>query len=415
MPIASRNELLAEVDAALVNPADARTLLVVRLRKLAAIGQLRGERVAGEVLEATHARLDEFARSCEFMADLGEGTFALLAEGGEAHAEALAERVVAALSVPVPHAGGALYAPANAGICPLDAALGDAATHLDRALSALQRAMARGPGASELVSEARTDRAVADWQMRTLLEEAAIRGELALEYQPIHAPDGSDVRKVEALLRWDSPLLGRVSPENFVPILEESGLIRPVGEWVLRQACACAGRWRRATGLPIRVAVNLSPVQLASGSFEKIAARVLQETGCEAPWIELEVTEGVLVRDFVRLRLRLEALVAMGFTLAIDDFGAGYSSLGQLAQLPVHQLKIDRSLVAGLPDSGKRGGIVTAVVALAEALGLGVTCEGVERADQAQWLARFPGIRCQGYLYSRPMPESGIDAFLRGS
>ena len=415
MPVADRDELVAELDAALRESGDARALVVVRLRKLAAIAQVHGEEAAAQVLADVRARLDAFAQARHFIADLGEGTFALVMEGAEEQAEALAERIIAAVSRPVTHAGAALYAPANAGICPLDASLGDASAHLDRALRALQRAMSRGPGAAEVVSEAHTERAVADWHMRTLLEEAGIRGELSLEYQPIHAPDGGDVRKVEALVRWDSPVLGRVSPENFIPILEESGLIRPVGEWILRQACASVRTWRSVTGLPIRVAVNLSPVQLTSASFEKTAARVLQESGCEAAWIELEVTEGVLVRDFARLRNRLEALAAMGFTLAIDDFGAGYSSLGQLAQMPVHNLKIDRSLVSGLPDSGKRGGIVAAVVGLADALGLGVTCEGVERADQAQWLARFAGIRCQGYFFSRPMAQKAVPGFLRGA
>jgi len=279
-------------------------------------------------------------------------------------------------------------------------------------MRALQQAMSKGPGAIGVVSEARVERDVQDWEMRSLLEEAGLRGEFSLEYQPILALAGAEVRKVEALLRWDSPTLGRVAPDRFIPVLEESGLIRPVGGWVFEQACRQIRCWRVETGLPLRIAVNVSPVQLTSADFETMARRVLAETSCEAAWIELEITEGALIRSFERIKAQLDSLAAMGFTLAIDDFGAGYSSLGQLAQLPVHNLKMDRSLIDGMPDGSKRAGIVTAVIALAGALQLTVTSEGVENAEQASWLARFPGIQCQGYLFARPMTAERIRPML---
>jgi len=268
--------------------------------------------------------------------------------------------------------------------------------------------MARGPGCVDVASEARVAQAVEDWEMRTLLEEAAIRRELHLEYQTIQAPSGGPVLKVEALMRWVNPRLGRVRPDVFIPLLEDSGAIGPIGEWALREAGTQLRKWREETGSAIRMAVNISPIQLASADFVASAQRAVEESGCEASWLELEVTEGALIRSFTQVRGHLQQLAALGFTLAIDDFGAGYSSLGQLAQLPVHHLKMDRSLITGLPDGSKRAGVVKAVVALAEALGLAITAEGVELHEQADWLRRFDGMNCQGYLFSRPLPAEGV-------
>lgn len=390
-------------------------LLVLRVRKLAAIAELAGAEAAAHVASRAAERIVELSDAADFLADLGEATLALVVREDEAHAETRAERLIAAVSRDVPYGERVLFASANAGICPLGEAARDAAASLERALGALQHAMSRGPGAIEVVSDARVERALEQWEMSRLLEEAALRGEFRLEFQAVHAPDGSDIRKLEALLRWESRMLGRVGPDRFIPMLEESGLIRPVGEWVLREACRHACAWRAETGLDLRIAVNVSPVQMVSGDFERDARRVIAESRCDARWIELELTEGAIVRDFDRVRARMEALTAQGFTLAIDDFGAGYSSLGQLGQIPVNHLKMDRSLIAGLPDGGKRSGIVKAVVALADALGLGITAEGVETAAQAAWLGTFPGMRCQGYFFSRPVAPEKVPALLAAS
>lgn len=414
MKPAGREALIGQLDETLQLRRDKNSdaLVVLRLRKLATIGNLMGEGAVQHILECVAARLTDFAHAKDFVADLGEGTYALICGNEDGDVEDVAERMIATVSRHISFGECMLYAPANAGVCPLDAALGDAEAHLESAMRALQQAMSKGPGAIDVESQARVERDVGDWEMRSLLEEAGLRGEFSLEYQTIQALDGGDVRKVEALLRWDNPTLGRIAPDQFIPMLEESGLIRPIGEWVLGQACLQIRQWRVETGLPLRVAVNVSPVQLTSTDFETMAQRVLAETSCEAAWIELEITEGALIRNFERIKAPLNSLAAMGFTLAIDDFGAGYSSLGQLAQLPVHHLKMDRSLIDGMPDGSKRAGIVTAVIALAEALDLAVTSEGVESAEQASWLARFPGIHCQGYLFARPMTAARVRPLL---
>jgi EAL domain-containing protein (putative c-di-GMP-specific phosphodiesterase class I)/GGDEF domain-containing protein len=409
-----REALVDRIDKALqVAPHKAcDALVILRLRKLSTIGKLMGEGAVQGILDCVTARLADFAHGKEFVASLGEGTYALICSDADGDFEDVAERTIATVSRHIPFGECMLYAPANAGVCPLDAARGDAEAHIEYAMGALQRAMSEGPFAIVVVSQSREERDVEDWGMRSLLEEAGLRGEFSLEYQIIQALDGGEVRKVEALLRWDNPTLGRTEPDRFIPLLEDSGLIRPVGEWVLRQACLQIRQWRIEMGIPLRISVNVSPIQLTSSDFEAMARRVLAETSCEAAWVELEITEGALIRNFVRIKDRLDALAAMGFTLAIDDFGAGYSSLGQLAQLPVHHLKMDRSLIQGMPDGSKRAGIVAAVIALARALDLSVTSEGVESQEQAAWLSRFAGIDCQGYLFSRPMTAAGIRPLL---
>ncbi len=402
--------LRERIDAGRVGDA---TLVLLRLRKLASVRDMVGEAGVARILESVRERLAELVSPGELLAEMEPGTYALVCDRQDA-TEGFAERAVAAISRPIALGEALLYSPANAGVCAIEAGVEPAAL-LERATRALERAMAGGPGAIERVSRVRDDHAVADWEMRSLLEEAALRGQMSLEYQALHATSGVPTLKLEALLRWTSPALGRVSPERFVPLLEESGLIRTVGEWVLREACLQLAAWRESLGLPVRVAVNVSPVQLSLSGFEQIAQRVVHEAGCETAWIDLEVTEGAIVRDFSRMRTRLEALAAAGFKLVMDDFGAGYSSLGQLAQFSVHQLKMDKTLIAGVPADPRRAGVVKAVMALAEALSLDVTAEGVESAEQAEWLSRFPGIACQGYLFSRPLPASAVPRVLRAA
>jgi EAL domain-containing protein (putative c-di-GMP-specific phosphodiesterase class I)/GGDEF domain-containing protein len=414
MNASSRQALIARLGEVLgLRPErNAFALAMLRLRKLATIGNLMGETAVQHVLGSAATHLSGLVRAEDFVADLGDGTYAVIFADAQGDFEGVSERMIATVSRRISFGEHMLYAPANAGVCPLDPTRGDAEVHLECAMRALERAMARGPGAIEVNSDARDQDDVEEWEMRSLLEEAGLRGEFSLEYQTIQAMAGGAVRKVEALLRWDNATLGRVAPEQFIPMLEESGLIRPVGEWVLKQACLQVRQWRAETGLPLRVAVNISPVQLASTDFVVMARRVLTEISCEAAWVELEITEGALIRNFVRIKAPLESLAALGFTLAIDDFGAGYSSLGQLAQLPVHHLKLDRSLIAGMPDGSKRGGIITAVMALAKALDLTVTSEGVERPEQATWLAHFAGIQGQGFLFSRPMTAARLRPLL---
>lgn len=236
------------------------------------------------------------------------------------------------------------------------------------------------------------------------LRYALERGELTLFYQPRVDLRTGDVRSFEALLRWKHPELGMVSPAQFVPIAEESGLIVPIGEWVLREACRQNQEWR-AAGLPhVRMAVNLSSVQFRQPDLEVRIARVLEDTGLDPDGLELELTESMLLQDAEATIETLRTIREMGIHLAIDDFGTGYSSLSYIKRFPVHALKIDQSFVREVLTSPEDSAITTSIVLMGKSLDLTVVGEGVETRSQLEFLRVLECDEAQGYLFSRPVP-----------
>jgi EAL domain-containing protein (putative c-di-GMP-specific phosphodiesterase class I) len=226
-------------------------------------------------------------------------------------------------------------------------------------------------------------------------------------YQPLVRLDPRKVSGFEALLRWHHPVLGMVMPSRFIPIAEETGLIASIGEWVLRQACAEAARWPG----DVRIAVNLSPVQFDRSNIVDIVAAVLRETRLDPGRLELEITEGVVMRDSGDVLATMRRLQALGVRLALDDFGTGYSSLSYLRSFPFNKVKIDGSFLADLHGDG--GVIIRAVLGLCATLGLDTLVEGVETGEQLEWLKREGGTEVQGHLFSMPRPASGIDEIIR--
>ena len=249
--------------------------------------------------------------------------------------------------------------------------------------------------------------------MRQQLREALAGKQFELEYQPIYCLSTRRLVKAEALLRWHCPNVGKLGPDRFLPALEETGLIAPVERWVLETACAQAVRWSEA-GLGIKVSVNVSPVQLAAG-FTADVARALREQECDSSKLELEITEHSLVRNYAAAKYTVAGLAALGATVAIDDFGSGYSSLCQLAELPVHAIKVDRHLIRRIEKEPRRAAIMDAIACLARSLGLELTVEGVEDAEQARHLARYEGLRVQGYFFGRPMQAALIGDAVRAA
>jgi diguanylate cyclase (GGDEF)-like protein len=249
-------------------------------------------------------------------------------------------------------------------------------------------------------------------QLRGAIEEelrkALIDGEgLCVYYQPQVAGTDQKIIGVEALVRWQHPARGLISPEHFVPVAEESGLIGPLGEWVLRQACKASLRWPA-----LFVAVNLSPMQLRSAGFADRVLAILDETGANPAYIELEVTESVLINDDDLVRSALKQLRAAGLRIALDDFGTGYSSLSYLGRFEVDKIKIDRSFVQQVGHTSDSAAIVTAVITLGHAMGLSVTAEGVETEEQSRFLSAVGCNALQGYLFSRALPEDEVYALL---
>ena len=237
------------------------------------------------------------------------------------------------------------------------------------------------------------------------LPGALERNELRLEYQPVYRLATGELATAEALLRWDSPALGPVAPERFIRLMEENGLILEVGRWVLDRVCAQAAAWRRG-GLRAKLSLNVSAQQLEAGDFPQVVGACARRHGCDPAWLEFELTEHMLARDVDRMRSALAGLVGLGATIAIDDFGSGYSSLALLAETDVQVVKLDRSLIAGVHRHPRRGAIVEAVVSLCRTLGLAVTVEGVEEPEQAAFLRRFPSVQVQGFLFGRPRAPS---------
>ncbi|HZZ92367.1 MAG TPA: EAL domain-containing protein [Usitatibacter sp.] len=233
---------------------------------------------------------------------------------------------------------------------------------------------------------------------------ALARGELELAYQPIYRLATGQLTKMEALLRWrrgDPP----VPPDQFVPWMEDLGVIHAVGKWVIEHACEQASRWN-AQGRGAKVCFNVSPRQLEADDFPRFVRECLERTQCAPAWVELEITEHCFIRDFARTRAALSELSRIGLTIALDDFGRGYSSLGCLADLPVQSIKLDRALVAGVHAEPRRAVIVAGVMDLCRALGLEVTAEGVEHPAEAAFLERFDRIDVQGFLFGRPAPAA---------
>jgi diguanylate cyclase (GGDEF)-like protein/PAS domain S-box-containing protein len=275
----------------------------------------------------------------------------------------------------------------------------DAATLLANADSALYRAKREGRG-RVCFFESEMDRELRDRRLLLHdLRQAVEQNQLLVYFQPQARIDG-EIIGFEALVRWDHPTRGLVSPDQFIPLAEENGLIIEIGEWVLREACREAASWPR----PLQVAVNLSPVQFQAGDLERSIHQILLETGLAPTRLEVEITEGVLIGDFTRALNLLRRLKALGIRIAMDDFGTGYSSLSYLQSFPFDKIKIDRSFISNLEATPQSAEIVRAVLGLAHALHMPVVAEGVETEAQRAFLEREACEEMQGYLIGRPEP-----------
>ena len=327
---------------------------------------------------------------------------------GSAHPEdaaKLARRILSSLAHPIRVAGQEIFVNASIGIAIYPDDGEDLETLLMHADTAMYKAKEQGGSSYQAYSRAMNASALQRLTLENALRRALEREEFELHYQPIvdgrtGAPTGA-----EALVRWRHPELGLLLPSEFIPLAEENGLIVPLGEWVLRQACAQNRAWQDAGLTPIRVVVNLSSRQLRR-SLPETVGRILQATGLEARFLGLELTESLLVNHQKEDTDTLHALRAMGLHLAVDDFGTGYSSFSYLKHLPLDTLKIDRSFVREITTSPDDAAITTAIIAMAHALGLKVVGEGVETAGQRDVLRGQGCDAMQGYLFSRPvLPE----------
>nr|MBA2444486.1 EAL domain-containing protein [Nocardioidaceae bacterium] len=308
-----------------------------------------------------------------------------------------------ALAAPVLLADGDLFVPASIGVAVLGKEV-DVATLVGNADAAMYRAKQLGGNRCEIFQQASRPSTSSRLSIHREMHRALERDEFCVEYQPLVSLNTGKVTGAEALVRWRHPERGLLAPRDFLPIAESSGLIVPIGERVLNLACRQARRWQSEVNTydPLRVHINLSPLQFLQPDLADIIAQALETTGAAPELVALEITESAIMEDTDATLNALLELKHLGVGLVIDDFGTGYSSLTHLKTFPVDELKVDQSFVAGLCSSDKDGAIVNAVIALAHSLGLSVVAEGVESAEQHQ---RLQDLHCdvgQGYYFGRP-------------
>ncbi|OSN86365.1 Phytochrome-like protein cph2 [Pseudomonas syringae pv. actinidiae] len=247
-------------------------------------------------------------------------------------------------------------------------------------------------------------------ELESDLRHALEQQEFTLYYQPQFSGDGKRLTGAEALLRWRHPRRGLVPPNDFIPVLEELGLVVEVGDWVLTEACRQLKHWHQAKVRVPKVSVNISARQFSDGQLGKRIAHILEQTGLSPACLELELTESILMREVNEAMQILDGLKNLGLSIAVDDFGTGYSSLNYLKQFPIDVLKIDRTFVDGLPSGEQDAQIARAIIAMAHSLNLSVIAEGVETHEQLEFLREHGCDEVQGFLFGRPMPPSQFEA-----
>jgi diguanylate cyclase (GGDEF)-like protein len=390
-------------------------LLFVDLDRFKAINDTYGHDLGDEVLRVVAARIDDALRPGDTVARMGGDEFVVLCEdvGGQDDALAVARRLRKELSRPIQAGAARISVTASVGVALPRPGGDDAHALLHYADVAMYRAKDSGRDAEELASEAVRAGASARAQLERALNGALDRGEIRLHWQPIVSVAGGRIVRAEALLRWDHPGLGFVSPIEFIPLAEETGCILELGRWVLERAGVQWALWRErhGAGAPA-VAVNLSPRQLKDPLLADQVARLIERHAMPAGALTVEITEGALLDAGATTARNLARLRELGCCIDLDDFGTGYSSLASLDRFHVDGLKIDRRFVGGHGRGDRGAAIAEAVLAMADALGLRATGEGVETPAQLAWLRARGCAEVQGFLFSRPVPADRLEALL---
>jgi diguanylate cyclase (GGDEF)-like protein len=391
-------------------------LMFLDLDRFKRVNDSLGHEAGDELLRVAARRLQGCIRESDLLFRMGGDEFTVLLENvkGPEEAAAVAARMIAALAEPVELKGHELTATVSIGIAlyPKDDETGERL--VKSADTAMYRAKELGRNRYAFFTQEMNDRVESQMHLEAGLQRAVRNDEFVLHYQPRVSATTRGVVGVEALLRWQHPERGLVPPGDFIPLLEESGLIVPVGAHVIEAACRQNRAWQDAGLPPMRVSVNISSRQFRSESLEETIRAALHSSGLAPEWLEIELTESLLVENSDQAVEVMTRLKAIGVAISIDDFGTGYSSLGYLKRFPIDSLKIDRSFVKDMRTSATDAAIVDAISALAHSLKLGLVAEGVEDAGQADFLRARYCTELQGYLFGRPVPpEQMADAVRR--
>jgi len=422
----SRNRLTSAISAAKANPR-MLAVLYLDLDNFKRVNDTLGHAVGDELLSVVATRMRATSWSDEESAQdasslernphigrLGGDEFIVILPNARSadDAAAAAARLIVNLQVPMRLALHTVVVTPSIGISLFPSDGADVDTLLRNAELAMYFAKRRGPGMSAFFDSAMNEAALRRFTLEAKLRGALERQEFALHYQPQFDVNTGAVSGLEALLRWTHDELGAVAPGEFIPVAEETGLILPIGEWVLRTACRQARLWLDE-GLPVaRMAVNVSGQQFVLKDFPAMVADVIRDTGIRASMLELEITESVVMNDEAWAEVALRQLKELGVRIAIDDFGTGYSSFGRLRHFAVDRLKIDQSFMTSLMERSDDRAIAAAIIAMSRSLHISVTAEGVESFPQLLFLQEHACHEAQGFLFSRPLPAADAHRLL---
>lgn len=381
-------------------------VLCIDLDKFKVINETLGHMVGDKLLKAISERLQECTADTDTVARLRGNEFAILQVSSNQpdHAQVLAHYICQIMREPFNIDGNEIVTGASIGIAIAPADGAEPAELIKNAELALSRSKENGRGAyhffeTEMDTHMRKRR-----QMELDLREALNNGEMKLHYQPLINAQSGEISGCEALLRWDHPLRGRISPGDFIPVAEEIGIIVSIGEWVIRQACQEAAHWPEST----RIAVNVSAAQFRSGNLVATVVNALSATGLDPIRLELEITETTLLSNNQSTLDTLHLLRNLGVRIAMDDFGTGYSSLSYLRSFPFDKIKLDGSFVCDLTQDKDSQAIIRAVAGLGDSLGITTTAEGVETQEQLEMVRAEGYTEIQGFYFSQPLPVSDI-------
>ncbi len=389
-------------------------VLFLDLDNFKIINDTLGHDAGDELLHQVATRLSTAIRSADTVFRLGGDEFTVLIEDipESVAAGVIATTLIHALQLPFKLKNQEVYITTSIGISHYPEDSHHFKTLLKNADTAMYHAKARGKNNFQFFSPDMNSKAQKRLEVETNLRRALENNEFETYYQPQVDQRTGEVVGMEALMRWRHPERGLVSPAEFIPVAEETGLIVPMGAWILRQSCRQCREWHAAGFPDLKIAVNLSGKQFNQENLAGQIAQILQETQLDPTFLELEITESAIMETSNHAIDILNQLRQMGLSLAIDDFGTGYSSMNYLKRFPISKLKIDRSFVMDIPHDAEDGAITEAIIALAKALDIAVIAEGVETVEQAAFLAKRECHLVQGFLYSKPMPSYRASAYL---
>jgi diguanylate cyclase (GGDEF)-like protein/PAS domain S-box-containing protein len=410
--------LMARMEQSLARARRNNTLLAVLfidLDRFKDINDTLGHPVGDLLLQAVALRLAECVREEDTVSRLGGDEFTVLIE--ELHdssaAGTVAQKIIVALAQPLVLQGHEVFITASIGIAlfPDDGA--DVTTLLKNSDSALYRAKEQGRDNYHYYTEELTTRAMVRLALETDMRHAIERNELVVHYQPQVDLYSGHIIGMEALLRWQHPQRGLIPPGDFIPLAEDTGLILPIGEWVLRTACERVQSWVDQGLQPVRVAVNLSSRQFNQHDLAETVKRILRETRLDPQYLELELTERLIMQDAEHAIIILQELKALGVQFSIDDFGTGYSSLSYLKKFPIDRIKIDQSFVRNITSDPEDAAVSQAIISMSHSLNLKTVAEGVETLEQQEFLRARQCDEMQGFYFSRAVPEQEMEQMLR--